>query len=135
MEDALMCRTCLLCGLVIGCTIVGSARSASAQRNWPYQPSRPTTSPYLNLYRTDSGVVDNYNAFVRPEIEMRNAMGRQQNALTRQGTNLNTIEQYLSGRQRGDARSTSGAGVFMNYLHYYTRPNTLMTRGTINRGR
>ncbi|MBC8876221.1 MAG: hypothetical protein H8E44_42890 [Planctomycetes bacterium] len=128
-----MYRPYLLCVLVIGCTVACSARSALAQRNGRYQPSRPTTSPYLNLGRTDSGVVDNYNAFVRPEQEMRDAMRLQQNAIRTQGTDLSLLEQRMSPGRRGVSRPASRASVFMNYLHYYPRPNTLMSRGTIGR--
>lgn len=129
-----MYRSCLFCTVLLGCAVSCSLPSAFAQRTGRYRPSRPTTSPYLNLYRTDSGVVDNYNAFVRPEIEMRDAMRRQQNALTTQGTDLSAIEQYISGRQRGVARSRTSAGVFMNYLHYYPRPSTLV-QGLMGSGR
>jgi len=135
MEDALMYRPYLLCVLVIGCTVVCSARSAYAQRNGPYRPSRPTTSPYLNLGRTDSGAVDNYNAFVRPEQEMRNTMRLQQDAIRTQGMDLSLVEQRMSLGRRGVSRPVSRASVFMNYLHYYPRANTLMSAGAIGRGR
>lgn len=122
----------LLIVFAIGCAMFSVSRSASAQRTRPYQSSRPTTSPYLNLYRSDSAVVDNYNAFVRPEMEMRSVIERQQNALSRQGTEIGAIQQRMLRPQRSAARSTS-AGVFMNYLHYYSWPRT-GTRSAI-RGR
>ncbi len=128
-----MNRPRVLIVFAIGCAMFCVSQSASAQRNWPYQSSRPTTTPYLNLYRSDSGVVDNYNAFVRPEMEMRSAMERQQNTLTRQGAELGVIQQHMSRRQRSAARSTSSAGVYMNYLHYYSWPRA-RTRSAI-RGR
>jgi hypothetical protein len=102
---------------------------ASAQES----RTRPTISPYFNLYRQDAAAVDNYNAFVRPEMELRSTMGRQQMTIMRQGTNINAIQQYMSGRQGGISRTTTGASVFMDYSHYYPRPNALMSRGT--RGR
>jgi hypothetical protein len=34
-----------------------------------YQPSRPTVSPYLNLFRFNNSVIPNYQSLVRPEQE------------------------------------------------------------------
>lgn len=34
-----------------------------------YQPSRPTVSPYLNLFRFNDSVIPNYQSLVQPEQE------------------------------------------------------------------
>jgi len=126
-----MRRPHLLIVFAVGCAMFCVSRSASAQQG--YRPSRPTLSPYLNLYRTDSGIVDNYNAFVRPNIAMRSALQQQQSALTRQGMNIGTIQQYISGQQRGAARARTTAGAFMDFMHYY--PGANASRGAMGRRR
>ena len=105
-----------------------AGRSAEAQRGHQYRQQTPTLSPYLNLYRTDSGAVDNYNNFVRPEIDLRDTLRNQQDAIQRQdvtqqqqGTALQRYQRNARGRQ-GRAFGvgpTGSAATFMNYMHYY----------------
>jgi hypothetical protein len=60
-------RRILLTGLIAGGLAALSAGPAAAQ----YRPARPTWSPYLNLLRRDSSLIQNYQGLVRPEIEFR----------------------------------------------------------------
>ncbi|MCE9555894.1 MAG: hypothetical protein K8T91_21300 [Planctomycetes bacterium] len=52
------------------------------QNNFVYRPQpnlqQPTTSPYLGLLRRGSTMGLNYYSIVRPEIQMRDALTRQQ---------------------------------------------------------
>ena len=53
------------------------------QQNYYYRPNvplqRPTVSPYIGLLRNNrSNMGLNYFSIVRPEIQMRDALGRQQ---------------------------------------------------------
>src|SRR5262245_46034558 len=53
-----------------------------AQQNYVYRPQpnlqQPTTSPYLGLLRRGSTMGLNYYSIVRPEIQVRDALTRQQ---------------------------------------------------------
>jgi hypothetical protein len=129
-KDELMNRAFLTITILAGCMSLAISRPASAQES---RTRRPTMSPYFNLYRQDGAGIDNYNAFVRPEMELRTMMGRQQMTIMRQGTNINAIQHQMLGRQRGISRTTSSASVFMDYSHYYPRPNALMSRGRLGR--
>jgi hypothetical protein len=85
----------------------------------PYYQS-PTLSPYLNLYRRDSGVLDNYHTFVRPQLELYRTLGRQDAALQRHGTDSYQLGQEASEYERTEVAYPTGTGSsLMNYLHFY----------------
>lgn len=47
------------------------ASEGFAQGARRYQPSRPTVSPYLNLYRNNVGPLPNYYSLVRPQLNQQ----------------------------------------------------------------
>jgi hypothetical protein len=105
--------------LLILCAALSQHQPARGQRRRS-RPSTPTLSPYMNLYRRDGAAVDNYNAYVRPERELRDAFRRQQTALDRQNANIRTLEQDVFRFQRTGALHPTGTGArFMSYSHYY----------------
>lgn len=55
----------LAAGIWLGCASDAAAQVAR------YQPRRPTVSPYLNLSATNFGVLPNYFALVRPQIQQQ----------------------------------------------------------------
>ncbi|MBN2475901.1 MAG: hypothetical protein JXB62_14915 [Pirellulales bacterium] len=120
-----MMRRYLILGLSTAVLLLAVADSALAQ--FPganYRPSafrQPSFSPWLNLYRRDSGVLDPYHNFVRPEQQLINTLQRQQASLQRQNVGLQTLGQQLTQFERtGSVRPTGTASVFMNYSHYYS---------------
>jgi hypothetical protein len=81
----------------------------------------PTISPWLDLFRRNEGVLDNYNQFVRPQQQLRRAMAQQQNEITSQRLRQRRIQSEIGALQR-DGRGhmpTGVGGTFQNYLHYY----------------
>jgi hypothetical protein len=64
---------------------------------------RPTSgvSPYMNLFRTNTGGVDNYNTLVKPELEQRRL--NQQFNRDIGGLERNTNQQLLDLRRRYEA--------------------------------
>jgi hypothetical protein len=64
---------------------------------------RPTSgvSPYMNLFRTNTGGVDNYNTLVRPELEQRRL--NQQFNRDIGGLERNANQQLLEIRRRYEA--------------------------------
>ncbi len=117
-----MNRMYLILAVIVGASILCSARSASAQRRVPYRPDRPTLGIYLRHFQSMPGGMGNYHNFVRPEMEYRDTMRRQQSLLRRQGTSINSLQQHLPRGRRSDSRSAPTASVFMNYSHYYPGP-------------
>jgi len=77
-------------------------------------------SPWLNLSNQQGGALDNYHMFVRPEMQRRDASRRQQYDINRQGVDIQSMRQSMSGvRQAAGMRPTGTGSMFMNYSHYY----------------
>ncbi len=57
------------------CACAGSANAQGYYPGGSYNPgSRPAYSPYLNLLRPDSALVNNYFGLVRPQINFQNSL-------------------------------------------------------------
>lgn len=116
------------------CVAIFPQQSARGQRIRS-RSSTPTISPYLNLFRRDGAAVDNYNAYVRPEQQFRDAFRRQQAALDRQEVNIRSLEQDVFRFQREGSLHPTGTGAgFLNYSHYYSAGSSrLGTMQTLTR--
>ena len=108
--------------IFVVCAIGAMAPSAaSAQLPFSDMPSiRPSVSPYLNLLRNSGGGVSNYYTLVRPQIQAREALMRQQ-------AQINQVQRQVQRGQPGgvpvrgsqEIRGTGHETAYMNYLHYY----------------
>ena len=110
----------LLLALIGAWCVLVSSRSVVAQNQVPrYRPSRPTVSPYMNLFREDRGPLSNYHTYVRPMLEQQSVNYRQQSATQQLQQHVQALQQQ--GQQYGPAEvSPTGIGAtFMNRLHYY----------------
>jgi hypothetical protein len=100
-------KTCLATLLGLFLFLAGET-AAQAQ----YQITRPTITPYLNLYRGGSSVPLNYQTLVRPEFDIRNAAGNlyQATQLNRQAiADVNANSNFVTGHTAG----------FMTYGSYF----------------
>lgn len=61
-------RNLLPRGLSALIVVLALAAASEAQAQARYQPSRPTVSPYMNLFRGNVGPLPNYYSLVRPQI-------------------------------------------------------------------
>jgi hypothetical protein len=113
-----MIRFCAV-ALVFGVVLVASSRSAHAQyRGTTDNPVGPTVSPYLNLLSTNQFGITNYQSLVRPLVQ-------QGNAINRQGSELNRLQQQVTSQGAAGGSGGSATGhvtFFMNYSHFYTPP-------------
>jgi hypothetical protein len=103
---------------------VVAALSQYAAAQLPFSnsiPLRPAVSPYLNLVTGNPNVnVSNYLTIVRPQIEAREQLIRQQ-------AQINQVQRQVQRGQPGgvpvrgsqEIRGTGHETAFMNYLHYY----------------
>jgi hypothetical protein len=83
---------------------------------YPYNPiNRPAVSPYINLLRGGSSGGVNYYGLVRPDIEFRSGIQRNQQQLT---TNQQTFSEFTAGL------STTG-----HPTRYMTQWNYFMNNG------
>ena len=106
-----------------------------------YQPSSPTTSPYLNLLRPNFGVYPNYYSLVRPMRRQREFNLREQRLRIEQSNTLGGIQgelrQSLEGGRSSLRPTGTGSGymipgsrsTFMNSSRYYPQS------GAAGRGR
>jgi hypothetical protein len=109
-------------GIAMLC-VVGAMSPVAAEAQLPFSdmPSiRPSVSPYLNLLRNTGGGTSNYFTLVRPQLQAREALQRQQ-------AQINQVQRQAQRGQPGgvpvrgsqEIRGTGHETAFMNYLHYY----------------
>jgi len=116
---------------VIACTLALVHTSLSpafgqrgASRPSRYEPAYgPTLSPYLQFTRPGVGILDNYNNFVRPRVQVRSSIrtqGRQIERLTQE------LQQAQSASQiRGSGVAPTGIHArYMNYSHFYPKSSS-----------
>lgn len=90
-----------LIAVLVGAIALAAAGNSQAQyQQRRFQPSRPTVSPYLNLFRFNNSVIPNYQSLVRPEQEairfrqQQQQLDRQQQAeLQRLQSNVRVLQQ------------------------------------------
>ncbi len=114
---------------------VSFAHESMAQRQSRRIPNfnrRPTVSPFINLFNSNQGGVNNYFSFVRPlqqQARINDQQIAQNRFLERQFTQpiVNTTS---GGQQSGLLRQgsqgvgqASTAATYFNYSHFYNVPN------------
>ena len=112
--------------LIVTIGILGFAAEPSSAQVRRYQPSRPTTSSYLNLTRFNPTATPNYYSLVRPSQQQR-AFNQQEQAL--RGQQAGAILQLQNDVQQGlqPAGTTGNRSSFL-------RPSSRSTfGGTQNR--
>jgi hypothetical protein len=78
-----------------------------------YQPSRPTVSPYMNLFRRDRGPLPNYHLYVRPILQQESI-----NAQT--GAAVQQLESSIRQTQTTPSSPTGISSGYRNFSHYYS---------------
>ena len=101
--------------LLAGGTIF--TQSAAAQ----FSPQRPTISPWMGIFQRNTGAMDNYNTFVRPQMELNRTLQMQGSALDRQEMGLQDLNYEMMQPQgnRSTMMPTGQGATFMNFSHYY----------------
>ena len=119
--------TKLIAILAISGFVFAAAQQAAAQNpkqkySRRYQPNKPTLSPYLNYFRLNTGVLPNYQQFVRPQINLQKTL-QQQQAQIRSGQNsLKDLNSKVEQRFSKPTVSPTGHGAtFRNYSHYFPK--------------
>jgi hypothetical protein len=87
-----------------------AAADCQAQQAPRYQPSRPTVSPYLNLFRNNTGPLPNYYSLVRPELYQQRF---NQQTLTQQAQQTAAIGTLNTQVRRGTTTQTGKQSGFM----------------------
>ena len=104
------------------------AGAEAAQAQVPYQrylpPSGPALPIYLDYFRPQSGVLDQYNQFVGPKGRLDNQL---RTMVQQQNLDYGTLETQIQkgGQIRASRAAPTGtAAGFMNYSHYFQQRNS-----------
>ena len=89
-----------------------AAADARGQGMQRYQPSRPTVSPYMNLFRGNVGPLPNYYSLVRPQI---NQLAINQQVLTQQVQQNASLSLLQSQAEKPTVTPTGKSSWFMTY--------------------
>jgi hypothetical protein len=89
-----LCNRVLVGCFVLAAATAATAGTAHAQR---YEPSRPTVSPYLNLFQNNrigrsNSALPNYYSFVRPLQQQQQTNQIQQQLLQQQGGTIGHLQ-------------------------------------------
>jgi hypothetical protein len=107
----------ILAVLTVGIALL-TGRSALGQELSPL--NRPTLSPWFGLYQRNSGPLDNYHTFVRPEIQLRNTLRNQQANIQQNTAAINALGQDAAQTQEyGRVRPTGTGSTFMTQSSYF----------------
>jgi hypothetical protein len=102
--------------------VLGATAASNGQQPYgPYQP-RPTLSPWLNMFRRDTGPLDNYHTFVQPRFQAQQAFQAQQGAIDQQQFNIDSLGHdvtQLEAQRHAQIHPTGTASTYMNFSHYY----------------
>jgi len=120
-------------GIALGFGFFTQANGQNPYRN-PYSSPdwlrRPTFSPWLELYREDSGVLPNYHQFVRPRQRMQRYLLERDRQLQRQQIQMRQMQrqqaateqlqrQMRAPQQQQNYRIPTGTGsTFMSYGYF-----------------
>ncbi|MCH8046809.1 MAG: hypothetical protein IID44_24165 [Planctomycetes bacterium] len=111
--------------VAISLLICGPASAQQPRRSYsPYQPSRPTVSPYIDLLRRRTGELSNYHTFVRPKLRTQAALRQQSNRFGSLQRQFGGLQRQFSSLQNTQAAPTGIGGGFMNFSHFYSTPTS-----------
>jgi TolA-binding protein len=124
-------KFCLAVAMTAGMlTLVGGATNTAQAQG--YQPSRPTVSPYLNLFQNNRGgqfnrALPNYYSLVRPQQQQQQVNQTQQQLLQQQNGTLQELQgnvQTLQQQKTGQPVVTGHNSWFLNTSRYYSQVGT-----------
>lgn len=102
-------------------TLACSENTAMAQ-GYNFNRS-PAISPWVSIGNRPTGMLDSYNQYVRPQLDVQRAFATQQAQINRQNVAQQNMAQSMYQMQSAGATPLAGnrqqAASFRNYLHYY----------------
>lgn len=115
----------LLLGHTVGAGHAEAAGKPPQKRANRYVPSRPTTSPYLDLTRAETGVLPNYFTFVRPKLDQQAINQNQSMSIAGLQTNLQQAQGDIVRLTSPQLRPTGTGATHGNLSHYFPElPNS-----------
>jgi hypothetical protein len=94
-------------------------RPAAAQ-GYYVPPGGSPFSPYLDLYRRDTGLLNQYYNFVIPRRQLAQTLDQQRTAINRLETQVQSVRGQLRPAPTANIGPTGVGSGYMNYSHYYS---------------
>ena len=132
----------LAASMLAGLYLAGATSASFAQQR--YTPSRPTVSPYLDLFRprVRGGQLPNYYTFVRPQLRQSQINQSNQQVLQQQSQAIQQLQSSFQQGQQGQAGgplvAPTGKGswfarpgsrsTFLNTSRYYSQSGSSQRR-------
>ncbi|MDR1483595.1 MAG: hypothetical protein LBT09_02100 [Planctomycetaceae bacterium] len=101
------------------CLIAIAIFFAGVFTNLSEAQTRSSISPWLSMHNNRSGSLPNYQAFVRPQMDMLREIQSQSNQLKNQDARQHDMKQLLETPRVRPSLSGSQPAGFRQYLHYY----------------
>lgn len=100
------------------------SRPGQAQDVNHYSPYRPTTSPYLNLLRFNTGPLPNYHSFVLPQLEQQRFQRQTELELRENAIRFSQRQPMIEqsgpiGIRHTGVYPTGVHGQYQYYSHYF----------------
>jgi hypothetical protein len=93
--------------------------TATAQQGYYVPPGGSPFSPYLDLYRRDTGLLNQYYNFIIPRRQLTETLNQQRAAITNLQTQVQSNRAQLRPTPTARIGPTGVGSVYMNYSHYY----------------
>jgi hypothetical protein len=110
-EIEILCNPICLIAVTLFFVVIFTSYSAAQ--------TRPAISPWLSMNNNRSGSLPNYQAFVRPQMDMLKELQNQSEQLKLQGAKQRDLNQILEAPRLKQSMSGSQPAGFRQYLHYY----------------
>ncbi|MFH1269332.1 MAG: hypothetical protein ABIK89_26690 [Planctomycetota bacterium] len=124
-----MQRVLIATAFMAGWIALCSARPAQAQRN--YHVSRPTFSPYLQLFRLDPGPLGQYHSYVLPQRQLERTIAGQSAQIQQQQAGIRSVRGQISQfQQAGPVAPTGRGSAFGNHMSYFGNHSSHYSGGT-----
>jgi hypothetical protein len=106
---------------VAGVVMLSAAQAFAQGFAGPSPYPTPALSPWFNLYNKQGGPLDNYNMFVRPNVQLRNTLQTQQFDIQQQAVGTMGLGQQMmqSEAARQAVAPTGAPAGFMNYGRFF----------------
>jgi multidrug efflux pump subunit AcrA (membrane-fusion protein) len=128
-------KSSTLIAVLLGVLSLAAASNSHAQyQQRRFEPSRPTVSPYLNLFRFNNSVIPNYQSLVRPEQQAQRFRQQQlqldrqqQQELQRLQSNVRVLQQprvtseLVAPTGKGSWFNVPGGSTFGDTSGYFSR--------------
>jgi hypothetical protein len=104
---------------VIVLALCGQQAAAQFPRYQP--PGGPVLPRELDYFRQDTGVLDNYNAFIAPRRQLDQTLKSMQ---AKQQTDARDAQRSIALLKESVVAPTGTGASYMNYSHYYNIPRS-----------